>query len=86
MSKKLIYLDDALSVMPALEMCSRALKSLETVDARPVIHGYWIEEYTNIRCSVCGATYSDEIEFMNRNFKYESLPYCPNCGAQMDSR
>lgn len=86
MAKKLIYLDDALRVMPALEMCRRALKSLETVEARPVIHGYWIEEYTHIRCSVCGATYSDEIVFMNRNFKNESLPYCPSCGAQMDSK
>ena len=86
MSKKLIYLDDALRVMPALEMCRIALKSLETVDARPVIHGYWIEEYTHIRCSVCGATYSDEIVFMNRNFKNEMLPYCPNCGAQMDNK
>ena len=86
MAKKLIYLDDALRVMPALEMCRRALQSLETVDARPVVHGYWIEEYTHIRCSVCGATYSDEIMFMNRNFKNEMLPYCPNCSAQMDSK
>ena len=85
MSKKLIYLDDALRAMPALEMCSRALKSLETIDARPVTHGYWIEEYMHIRCSVCGATYSDEIVFMNRNFKNEPLPYCPNCGSKMDS-
>ena len=55
-----------------------------SMDAVEVVHGRWVDNYTNIICSVCGAEYSDEIIFMNRNFKYENLCYCPNCGAKMD--
>lgn len=35
--KRLIYLEDALAVMPALEMCTRALRKLPTVDAVEVV-------------------------------------------------
>ena len=76
MSKKLIYLDDALRAMPALEMCSRALMSLETVDARPITHGSWIKlGETDFQCSVCGFRFTsgDSIEM---------FPYC-RCGASM---
>lgn len=47
-------------------------------------HGRWIDDRTNIVCSECGAEYSDEIVFMNRDFEHNDLPYCPNCGARMD--
>lgn len=47
-------------------------------------YGHWIDHYTNIVCSECGAEYSDEIIFMNRDFEYNGLNYCPNCGAKMD--
>lgn len=56
----------------------------EELECAPVHHGHWIEDYTHIVCSECGAEYSDEIIFMNRDFKYKSLNYCPNCGYQMD--
>ena len=47
-------------------------------------HGRWIDNRTNIICSVCKSEYSDEIIFMNRNFEYEDLEYCPHCGSIMD--
>lgn len=53
-------------------------------DVVEVIHGKWINSHGNIVCSVCEAEYSDEIRFMNRNYKGELLPYCPNCGARMN--
>lgn len=55
-----------------------------TADAVEVVRGRWIDDRTNIICSNCKAEYSDEIIFMNRNFKYENLNYCPSCGALMD--
>lgn len=54
------------------------------VDAVEVVHGHWIDHYTDIICSECGAEYSDEIVFMNRDFKHSDLNYCPNCGAKMN--
>lgn len=49
-----------------------------------VVHAHWVEAYENIKCSECSAEYSDEIVFMNRDFKVEALKYCPCCGAKMD--
>ena len=51
----------------------------QTVDAIPVIRGYW-ERFTDgdgfacCRCSKC------HVEW----FGYSSDPYCSNCGAKMD--
>lgn len=81
--KRLIYLEDALSVMPALEMCTRALKKLPTVDAVEVVHGRWIEKPNpwgqdgshSYDCSICGE---------RTCFVGHKSPYCPNCGAKMD--
>lgn len=47
-------------------------------------HGYWLDDCTSIVCSECGAEYSDEIIFMNRNLENENPKYCPNCGTKMD--
>ena len=49
-----------------------------------IIHAHWVEEYGDIKCSACSVTYSDEIVFMNRDYKGEPLKYCPSCGAFMD--
>lgn len=68
----------------ALNMFEDYMKRLPLIDASEVAHGRWIDNYTNIVCSVCNAEYSDEIVFMNRNFEFEDLKYCPNCGALMD--
>ena len=49
--KRLIYLEDALRVMPALEMCTRALLKLPTVDAVEVVRckdcKHWTMGYCN---------------------------------------
>lgn len=72
--KRLIYLEDALSVMPALEMCTRALKKLPTVDAVEVVYGRWIKKNWSVTCSVCGSL----------AIAHDGKNYCPYCGAKMD--
>ena len=67
-----------------LSMFEDYIKRLPLIDAAEVLHGRWIDNCTNIVCSVCNAEYSDEIVFMNRDFEFEDLQYCPNCGAKMD--
>ena len=69
--KHLIYLEDALAVMPALEMCTRALKTLRTVEAKPIVHSKWNYDGT---CNNCKA------QVLSNYTKY-----CPNCGAEMDT-
>ena len=54
--------------------------------AKPVRHGRWIDDHTEIVCSECKAVYSDEIVFMNKDMEFADPPYCPNCGAKLDSR
>lgn len=62
---------------------SMSLADIPTVDAKPVVHGQWINwgksgtpTYENYgTCSVCHE--DAEIHTEHRN-------YCPNCGAQMD--
>ena len=51
-----------------------------TIEAAPVVHGYWIEvfgrKYGNslgMQCSECG-----------RRVRNRGENYCPKCGAQMD--
>lgn len=62
-----------------------AIKNAPTVEAKPVVHGQWIDAYPDIEpnpmfmygiCSECG--------FEQSISKY--LKYCPDCGAQMDKR
>ena len=55
-----------------------------TVDAVPVKHGRWVTdgivmddgELLMTRCTACGTPYE---------YGYE-MPYCPNCGAEMDGK
>jgi len=50
-----------------------------TVDAEPLIHGYWrgkpILGFCTVWCSVCGEPY------LENDGRWR---YCPNCGAKMD--
>lgn len=60
-----------------------------TVDAAPVVHGYWINippyhamngNYNKAQeCSVCRAFYVS-----SGNTPYSNHPYCAECGAKMD--
>ena len=61
------------------------IDSAPAIDAEPVRHGRWINDCMEIVCSECKTVYADEIVFMNKDFKFENLPYCPNCGAKMDA-
>ena len=68
----------------ALDRVEEILEQMPTVDAVEVVHAEWIEDYTNIICENCRASYSEEIVWMNRDLNCEPLNYCPNCGAKMD--
>ena len=54
---------------------------LPAADVAEVRHGRWEKFVTasgiisRVRCSVCTGTQSP---------KFESMPYCPTCGARMD--
>ena len=63
----------------SLEMYAKLLSEINdapTVDAEPVRHGHWGEEWFDhkhkIVCSVCEC------------FADKWTDYCPNCGARMD--
>lgn len=46
---------------------------------------HWIEDHGDLVCSNCGARYSDEIVFMNRDKDFYDLPHCPTCGEKMEA-
>lgn len=62
------------------------LHALRDIPAIEVPHYEWIEDQTEIICPKCHARFSDEIVFMNKNFKAEPLKFCPECGACMIER
>ena len=55
---------------------------LPRVDAVEVVHGRWDDG----DCSACGFDIRDLIDGESdfRNWVWEGIPYCPNCGAKMD--
>ena len=64
----------------AIDEVLELIKSLPTIEAEPVRHGYWkpFDDYNASlwwRCSRCGYTIDDDEIPMN---------YCPECGARMD--
>ena len=53
------------------------VNGIPAVDAAPVKHGRWVDEYDDpmmVPCSVCGY----EV------YRYNTTHYCPDCGARMD--
>lgn len=61
----------------------RILAGLPTVDAVPVVHGYWIDTGKSddagnsfYMCSVCGCG--------DYHYPIVEVPYCWKCGARMD--
>ena len=63
--------------------------AIESIPADNVYQkrGRWIESRTDLICSACKWTYSDELLFMSHNGLdaiYEAFAYCPHCGARMD--
>lgn len=61
-----------------------SIKNAQTIDAKPVLHGKWINDKGLYKCSVCnnftitGWANCISIEQMNKTMKY-----CNNCGAKM---
>lgn len=52
-----------------------------------VRHGRWIEDHTDLICSVCKWKYSDELPFMSNqglDSMTEAFAHCPHCSARMD--
>ena len=65
---------------PESHLIRMAVGEQRTVDAVPVVHGRWIDEYPFVRCSVCNAEWLNCRTDNEPNLFY----YCPNCGAKMD--
>lgn len=63
------------------------LKSLPTVEAKPMIHGYNRHEeykgYCEFWCSECGFLI---FEYHEGDDDIREFSYCPNCGAKMDGK
>ena len=54
------------------------VKSMQTIDAVPVVHARWSDEDTErYVCTVCGKWFFIDSGDGDMN-------YCPNCGAKMD--
>lgn len=69
----------------------RAIQDAPVVDAVPVVHGEWIDQYNDCycaECSVCGDFYeaTDQDTVTADSFKLfkQFYKFCPNCGAKMD--
>ena len=73
-------LEDLERFAPECRAAFLIIEKQEAVDAVPVVHGRWIDEYPYVRCSVCNA------EWLNCRTDNEPklFYYCPNCGARMD--
>ena len=58
-------------------LCYAAVKTIQLVDAAPVVHGMWIRQKGSahvFKCSACGFVFAGAA----------IAKYCPNCGAKMD--
>ena len=70
-----------------------AINDMPTVDAKPVVHGEWIDRYGNkyanhlYECSVCKnpALYMPVTDLLGTEHILQATTlYCPYCGAKMD--
>lgn len=62
----------------AISDARRSIDAMPAADVQEVRHGWWegkpIAGYSTVRCSVCGAAYTENSGRWS---------YCPNCGASM---
>lgn len=76
----LIKRNDALEAIKIAELGQEydEVENVPSVDAVPVRHGYWGDEWFDHKlklvCSACGC------------FADKMTEYCPNCGARMDGK
>lgn len=68
------------------------IECLDTVEAEPVRHGYWIEcdykhmEHGFIETDVNGGLCCSECRTGFKKSDLRIKSYCPNCGAKMDGK
>lgn len=68
------------------------LNEQPTADVVEVVHGEWIEgfgSWATMNCSKCDwkVPYFSSIgDIVSEQKLYDSLHYCPNCGAKMDGK
>lgn len=70
-----------------------SLCGVPTVDAKPVVHGRWVDRYGGkyanplYECSECKKPAPTKCEYDvlgSLEWHYDLTPYCPNCGAKKD--
>lgn len=76
-----------------IRIALRCMEQCPTVDAKPVVHGKWVDryglKYANhlYECSVCKnpALYMPVTDSLGSDHIYQATTlYCPYCGAKMD--
>ena len=77
-------IDSPYTEYPVIIQIRRAIKEMiddaPTVDAEPVRHGHWINDFSSpLKCSSCGIVSKANEFTLRTDFKY-----CPYCGAKMD--
>lgn len=86
------YADEVGCVRGEYELANGILKAISvvedapTVEAKPVVHGYWIENTAGYYvCSNCRQLAKGDMTgcFKDRKFRQERTDFCPNCGADM---
>lgn len=70
------------NLFPGLLAAVEIVDDSPTVDAVEVVHGQWEDGV----CTACDFDIRELIDGESdfRNWVWEGLPYCPNCGAKMD--
>ena len=69
------------------EYLSDRLKKAPTIEAKPVVHGHWIEQEdgnldTYYTCSSC----KEDFDLIAGTPCENLYNYCPSCGAKMDEK
>ena len=62
--------------------CLRSIYQHSAADARPVVHGQWVEDGDNQPVS-CDKVYCCSNCKKNRRFEWQLKPFCEECGADM---
>lgn len=76
--------EDGILYIPYHEVINY-LQNISPADVRPMVRGYWIGDYNDLKCSVCEKNWDELRTADGEDWGYweEVPPYCPNCGAEM---
>ena len=87
---RLIDADALRANLPRVDMdlhimdIKRRIDRAPTVDAVPVVRGEWIEPDENDITTACICSLCDWRGYIMED-DVRGMPYCPNCGAKMES-